>query len=342
MRTRRLGTTDLELSTVGLGTWPMGSIYGGMSWGPQDDQESVETILRAIDRGINWLDTAPTYGRGHSEEVVGMALKKMARRPIIVTKCGSTWTEDLKPAFRLDRADVRRQCEGSLKRMGIEVIDLYLVHWPNPIEYMEEGWRTCSELVKEGKIRYIGVSNFSVEQMDRLQPIHPIAAMEPPYSMIERRIESGILDYCRTHNMGVVTYSPLQQGVLTETLRSVSGLADNDFRRNNPHFMEPEFSLNLKLVDELTAIARRHNASVAQLAIGWVLRRPEVTAVLNGARSPSEIEDSIRGGDLVLSQHDIDAIERLLQERQKKLPPPPPPGGPPGAGGPPGIPRPGA
>ncbi len=338
MRTRRLGNTELQLSTVGLGTWPMGSVFGGMSWGPQDDQESVDTIVRAMESGINWLDTAPTYGRGHSEEVVGMAIKKLAARPIIVTKCGSTWTEDLKPTFRLDRASVRAQCESSLKRMGIEVIDLYLVHWPNPIEYMEEGWQTCSELVKEGKIRYIGVSNFTIEQMDKLRPIHPIAAMEPPYSMIERRIETGILDYCRKHGMGIIVYSPLQQGLLTGTMKSVDELAPNDFRRGNPHFKEPEFSLNLKLAADLAPIAAKHRRSVAQLAIAWTLRRPEVTAALNGARSPSEIEDSVQGGDLELSRQDIEAIERLLQERQKKLPPPLPPGKPPGVDGPPGSP----
>ena len=331
MKTRKLGQTGLNLSTVGIGTWPMGSVYGGMSWGPQDDQESLNTILRAVDRGINWLDTAPTYGRGHSEEVVGMALKKLSVRPFIVTKCGSTWTEDLKPTFRLDRASVRAQCESSLKRMAIDVIDLYLVHWPNPIEYMEEGWRTCSELVKEGKIRYIGVSNFTIEQMEKLQAIHPIAAMEPPYSMIERRIEGGILDYCRNHGMGVIIYSPLQQGLLTGVMKSVDELAPNDFRRGNPHFKEPEFSLNLKLAQDLAPIANKYGRSVAQMAIAWTLRRPEVTAALNGARTPSEIEDSVLGGDMEISRQDIEAVEKLLQERQKKLPPPPPPGGPPGA-----------
>ena len=330
MKTRQLGSTDLILSTVGIGTWPMGSVFGGMSWGPQDDEESVSTILRALERGINWLDTAPTYGRGHSEDVVGMALKKASKRPIIVTKCGSTWTEDLKPAFRLDKASVRAQCEGSLKRMAIDTIDVYLVHWPNPIEYMEEGWATCSELVKEGKIRYIGVSNFTIEQMDKLYPIHPIAAMEPPYSMIERRIETGILDYCRDHNMGVIVYSPLQQGLLTGTMRSVDELAPNDFRRANPHFKDPEFGLNLKLAEDLKPIAAKHGRSVAQLAIAWTLRMPEVTAALNGARTPSEIEDSVLGGDMELSQEDIASIENLLKERQAKLPPPPPPGGLPG------------
>jgi aryl-alcohol dehydrogenase-like predicted oxidoreductase len=329
VRTRRLGSTDLYFSTVGMGTWPMGSVFGGMSWGPQDDEESVNTILRALDRGINWLDTAPTYGRGHSEEVVGMALKQAPRRPLVVTKCGSTWTEDLKSTFRLDRDSVRAQCESSLKRMGIDVIDLYLVHWPNPIEYMEEGWRTCSDLVREGKIRYIGVSNFTIEQMDKLQPIHPISAMEPPYSMIERRIESGVLDYCRSHDMGVIVYSPLQQGLLTGVMKSVDELAENDFRRNNPHFKEPEFSLNLKLANELAPIADKHGKSVAQLAIAWTLRRPEVTAALNGARTPSEIEDSVLGGDWELSQDVIGTVERLLEERAKRLPPKPP-GGPPG------------
>ncbi|MFC1900050.1 aldo/keto reductase [Chloroflexota bacterium] len=334
MKTRKLGATDLNLSTVGLGTWPMGSIYGGMSWGPQDDDESVNTIIQAVSRGINWLDTAPAYGRGHSEEVVGMALKKLSDKPFIVTKCGSTWTEDLKAAFRLDREDVIRQCESSLKRMGIDTIDLYLVHWPNPIEYMEEGWQTCSDLVKQGKIRYIGVSNFTIEQMDKLQPIHPIAAMEPPYSMIERRIESEILGYCSKNNMGVIVYSPLQQGVLTETLKNVNVLDENDFRLNNPHFKEPEFSLNRKLVEGLEPIAKKYGRSVAQLAIAWVLRRPEVTSALNGARSTAEIEDSLLASDLELAKEDIAAIEELLAKRQKELPPPPPPGGPPG--GPPG------
>jgi aryl-alcohol dehydrogenase-like predicted oxidoreductase len=203
---------------------------------------------------------------------------------------------------------------------------------------MEEGWQTCSELVKEGKIRYIGVSNFTIEQMEQLQRIHPVAAMEPPYSMIERRIESEILDYCRKNNMGIIVYSPLQQGLLTGVMKSTDELDENDFRRNNPHFKEPEFGLNIRLAGELAPIAKKYGCSVAQLAIAWTLRRPEVTAALNGARTSAEIEDSILAGDLELAQEDIDAIEALLEKRQKELPPPPPPGGPPGAspGGPPG------
>ena len=335
MKTRRLGNTDLYLSTVGLGTWPMAATFGAMSWGPQDDKESVDTILRAMDEGINWLDTAPAYGRGHSEEVVGRALKKLSKKPLIVTKCGSTWDENLKSVFRLDKASVRSQCEGSLKRMGIDVIDLYLVHWPMPLEYMEEGWRTCSDLVKEGKVRYIGVSNFTITQMDKLQPIHPIAGMEPPYSMIERGIEKEILPYCQKHGMGVVVYSPLQQGILTGAIKKPEDLDPGDFRRNNPHFKEPELSLNLKLVAELAPIAKKYGASVAQLALTWVLRRPEITAALNGARSSAEIEDSIRGGELDIAVTDLAVIEKLLAQRQKEMPPMPA-GGPGGPGGPPG------
>jgi aryl-alcohol dehydrogenase-like predicted oxidoreductase len=218
--------------------------------------------------------------------------------------------------------------------MGIDVIDLFLAHWPRPPEYMEAGWQTCADLVKEGKVRYIGVSNFTLEQMEKLQAIHPIAAMEPPYSMITRGIEDAILDYCRYRNMGVVVYSPLQQGILTENLKNLA-LAEGDFRANNPNFKEPVLGLNLKLVEELTPIAKKYRASVAQLAIAWVLRRPEVTSALNGARVTSEIEDSVRAADLELSPEDIAAIEKLLTKRQRALPPPAPRAGPPG-GGPPG------
>lgn len=340
MRTRRLGRTDLHLSTVGLGTWPMGGVSAGMHWGPQDDKASVETILRAVECGINWLDTAGAYGRGHAEEVVGMALKKLPKGSLIITsKCGSTAEDTMEPK------SVRAQCEASLKRMGIEVLDLFLAHWPRPPEYMEAGWQTMADLVKEGKVRYIGVSNFTLEQMEKLQAIHPIAAMEPPYSMITRGIEDAILDYCRYRNMGVVVYSPLQQGILTESFKSLT-LAEGDFRANNPNFKEPIRSLNIKLVEELTPIAKKYNASVAQLAIAWVLRRPEVTSALNGAREVSEIEDSVRAADLDISPEDVAAIEKLLTKRQRAMPPPaprpgPPGGGPPG-GGPPGGRPPGA
>ena len=324
MRTRRLGITDLNLSVVGIGTWPIGGISAGMHWGPQDDSESINTILRAVDCGINWVDTAGAYGRGHSEEVVGTALKKLPKGSLIITsKCGSTPEDDMKPE------NVRRQCESSLKRMGIDALDLFLAHWPRPIEYMEAGWLTMADLLKEGKVRYIGVSNYTLEQMEKLQRIHPIAAVEPPYSMITRGVEDAILGYAHQHNMGVVVYSPLQQGILTENLKDLA-MAEGDFRANNPNFKEPALGLNLKLVEELKPIARKYRGSVSQLAIAWVLRRPEVTSALNGARVPAEIEDSVRGADIEITPEDIAAIEKLLANRQQKLPPSPPPGGPPG------------
>jgi len=269
-----------------------------------------------------------------------MALKKIpkSQRPIITTKCGSVWDEAGKSTFRLDRASVRAQCEASLIRMGIDVIDLYLVHWPMPLDYMEEGWQTCADLVKEGKVRFIGVSNFTIDQMEKLQKIYPIACMEPPYSMIERRIErDNTLNYCREHKMGVVVYSPLQQGVLTDGYKAMmDSMAPKDFRRNNPHFKEPELSLNLQLIADLKGIAKKYNCSVAQLALAWVLRDEVVTSALNGARVVAEIEDSIKGGDLIISKADLDTIENLLVERQKKVPPPPPMGGPGGPMGAPG------
>ena len=328
MQTRKLGQTDLELSTIGLGTWPMGGISAGMHWGAQDDRESVKTIEHAMEQGINWLDTAGAYGRGHAEEVVGTVLKKLSKRPIIVTKCGSTMEDTMEPE------SVRKQCESSLKRMGIDTIDLFLAHWPRPIEALEAGWQTCADLIKEGKVRYIGVSNFTIEQMEQIQPIHPISAMEPPYSMIMRRIESDVLPYCIQHKMGVVVYSPLQQGILTDNPISADDMDEGDFRRNNPNFKEPVFSLNTRLVNGLKPIAAKYNASVAQLAIAWVLRRPEITSALNGARIPGEIEDSVKGAGLNISAEDIAAIEKLLVQRDKEMSPPPPPPGGPGGGGP--------
>jgi aryl-alcohol dehydrogenase-like predicted oxidoreductase len=207
---------------------------------------------------------------------------------------------------------VRIQCENSLKRLDIDAIDMYMIHWPNPIEYIEEAWQTFTELKKEGKIRNIGVSNFSIEQMERLKPIHPIAFLEPPYSMIEHKVEEGLLGYCQKNNIGVVVYSPLQQGLLTGAIKSIDDLATDDVRRRNPQFKEPSFSANLNLARELAPIAKKHGRSIAQLAIAWVLRRPEVTSAITGPRVPSEIEDTIKAGEWELTKEDIAAIEKLL------------------------------
>ena len=318
MKTRKLGNSSLNLTTVGIGTWPMAG-SGRTGWGPQDDQDSITSIRRGLERGINWIDTAPNYGLGHSEEVVGMAIKGISPKPIISTKCLFMWKPDGTPVMRLDRERVRIQCENSLKRLNIDTIDMYMIHWPDPIQYVEEAWETLVELKKEGKVRTIGVSNFTVAQMEMLKPIHPITFMEPPYSMLERKVEEEILDYCGKNNIGVVVYSPLQQGLLTGAIKSIDDLAPDDVRRRNPLFKEPSFSASLNLARELAPIAKKYGRSVAQLAIAWVLRRPEVTSAITGPRVPAEIEDTIKAGEWELTKEDIAAVEKLLAKRQTAL-----------------------
>ena len=318
MKTRKLGATNLNLTTVGIGTWPM-SGAGRTGWGPQDDNESIAAIHRGLELGINWIDTAPNYGLGHAEEVVGKALKGLSKKPLISTKCLFMWKPDGKVYMRLDRERVRIQCENSMKRMGIDFIDMYMIHWPNPIEYVEEGWETLAELQKEGKVGVIGVSNFTVEQMEMIKPVHPIGFLEPPYSMLERNAENGLLDYCGKNNIGVVTYSSLQQGLLTGTIKTIENFAPEDVRRRSAFFKEPAFAANVKFAEELAPIAAKYGRTSAQLAVAWILRRPEVTSAITGPRKPSEIEDNIKGGDWVLSREDIAAVEKLLVKRQEAL-----------------------
>jgi aryl-alcohol dehydrogenase-like predicted oxidoreductase len=318
MKTRKLGATNLNLTTVGIGTWPM-SGAGRTGWGPQDDNESIAAIHRGLELGINWIDTAPNYGLGHAEEVVGKALKGLSKKPLISTKCLFMWKPDGKVYMRLDRERVRIQCENSMKRMGIDFIDMFMIHWPNPIEYVEEGWETLAELQKEGKVGVIGVSNFTVEQMEMIKPVHPIGFLEPPYSMLERNAENGLLDYCGKNNIGVVTYSSLQQGLLTGTIKTIENFAPEDVRRRSAFFKEPAFAANVKFAEELAPIAAKYGRTSAQLAVAWILRRPEVTSAITGPRKPSEIEDNIKGGDWVLSREDIAAVEKLLVKRQEAL-----------------------
>jgi len=318
MKTRRLGNTSLQLTTVGIGTWPMAG-PGKTGWGPQDDKDSMTSIRRGLEGGINWIDTAPGYGEGHAEVVVGKAIKGISPKPIVATKCFFLWKEDGTSEFGLDKKRVRIQCENSLKRLDVDAIDMYMMHWPDPLKDIEEGWETLVALQKEGKICNIGVSNFTIEQMELLKPIHPIGFLEPPYSMIRREVENELLGYCKKNDIGVVVYSSLQQGLLTGAIKSIDDLAPDDVRRNNPLFQEPVFGANLELVRELTPIAKKYGRSVAQLAIAWILRRPEVTSAITGPRVPSEIEDTIKAGDWKLNKEDITAIEKLLEKRQKIL-----------------------
>ncbi|MFQ5814623.1 MAG: aldo/keto reductase, partial [Anaerolineae bacterium] len=286
MQTRKLGWTSLNLSTIGLGTWAIGGGGWKYSWGPQDDRESISTIWRALEKGINWVDTAPVYGLGHSEEVVGKAIKELRDKPIVATKCSRVWDKDGSISGCLKKESIRSEVEASLRRLKIDVIDLYQIHWPDPDEDIEEAWGTMADLIKEGKVHYAGVSNFSVEQLKRIQPIRPVASLQPPYSMLERGIEEELLHYCSANNIGVIVYSPMQKGLLTGTFTGerMQNLPKDDHRREDPHFQEPELTANLKLVEGLRSIAKKSGRTLAQLAIAWVLRRSEVTAAIVGAR----------------------------------------------------------
>ena len=317
MQTRKLGYTDLHLTTVGVGAWAIGGGGWKFSWGNQDDNDSVATLLRAVDMGVNWIDTAPVYGTGHSEEVVGVALKQLGARPrpIVATKCGRSWNEKREPFASLDAAVIRKEIDDSLRRLDVEVIDLYQMHWPQPEEKIEEAWGAMAEGVKAGKLRYIGVCNYNVAQLKRIQPIHPVASLQPPYSMLVRGVEDELLTYCAQNNIGVVAYSPMQKGILTDkfTREWVTGLSKDDHRAvHDARFQEPELSKNLKLVEGLKPIAQRNSRSVAQLSIAWVLRRPEVTSAIVGARKPAQIEETAGAGDWSLSQSDINAVNALL------------------------------
>jgi aryl-alcohol dehydrogenase-like predicted oxidoreductase len=320
MRTRRLGKTDLELTVVGLGTWAMGGPWQ-FGWGPQDEGEAIAAILKAIDLGINWIDTAAIYGCGHSEELLGMALKKTKIRPIIATKCGLLWNEKKEKIGCLKAESIRKECEDSLKRLGIETIDLYQMHWPDPEIDIEEGWGEMARLQKQGKVRHIGVCNYNTTQLDRIRKIAPVASLQPPYNMNNRGVEKDLLGYCAKNNIGVVTYSPMQRGLLTGKFskKYLATLAPDDHRLKSGDYQEPEFSATLALVDKLRPIAERNKRTLAQLAIAWVLRRPEVTAAIVGARKPTQIEETAPAADWILNKNDIAEIENLIAERKNKL-----------------------
>jgi aryl-alcohol dehydrogenase-like predicted oxidoreductase len=323
MQTRKLGYTDLYLTTVGLGTWAIGGGGWAYGWGPQDDTDSIRAIQRALDLGINWIDTAAVYGLGHSEEIVGKAIRGRRDQVVIATKCGLVWDEgSTTPYGRLKAWSVRQEVEASLRRLGVDVIDLYQIHWPNPDEDIEEAWATIADLVREGKVRYAGVSNFSVEQMKRIQPIHPIASLQPPYNMLRRDIEAEILSFCAANHIGVIVYSPMASGVLTEKFSRqwVASLPDDDWRKKySGHLQEPELSANLALVEGLKAIAARYGRTVSQLAIAWTLRRPEVTAAIVGARRPEQIEQTAPAADWVLPPEVLAEIDDLLARRAEAL-----------------------
>ena len=320
MQKRRLGHTNLELTTVGLGTWAMGGPWQ-FGWGPQDDDQAIAAILTALDISINWIDTAPVYGLGHSEELIGKALKQTSQKPLIATKCGLLWNEKREKISCLKKKSIREECHASLKRLGVEVIDLYQMHWPVPDEDIEQAWEEMAKLAEQGKVRYLGVSNYKIEQIKRVQKIHPVASLQPSYSMLHREVEDELLDYCAQENIGVIAYSPLQRGLLTGKFSQArfAGLPLDDHRRRNPDFQEPQFTATLELVEHLKEIADRNGRTRAQLAISWVLRRAEVTAAIVGARRPEQILETAAASDWDLSKEDMEEIEQLLAQHQAKL-----------------------
>lgn len=321
MNTKQLGWTDLALSRIGLGTWAMGGGDWTFSMGPQDDELSIKTIHQALDQGINWLDTAAMYGLGHAERVIGRAIAGMSSRPYIATKCSRLWTEEGEIYGSLQRDSILAEAEASLDRLGVDVIDLYQIHWPLPDEAIEEGWRALEELISSGKIRYGGVSNFNVPQMQRAQAIHPIASLQPSYSMLKREIEQEILPFCAENDIGVIIYSPMKKGLLTGKVDHayVESLPEDDHRKRDPRFNDPRLSINLKLLDGLAEIAQAAGRSLPQLAIAWTLQRPQVTAAIVGARRPDQIKETAQAADWDLSPAQLEKIERLLEQRKERI-----------------------
>ncbi len=310
MELQQLGASDLTITPIGLGTWAIGGGNWESGWGSQDDDDSIATIHRALDMGVNWIDTAAVYGLGRSEEVVGRALQGISQRPYIFTKCSLIWDEQRKVSSSLKKASVKREAEASLRRLQVERIDLYQMHWPNPDTEIEEGWAAMAELQREGKVRALGVSNFSVSQMERVQRIAPITSLQPPYSLLDRAIEDETLPFCQRHHIGVLAYSPMASGLLSGkmTRARVAALPRDDWRSHSAQFAEPQLSRSLYLVETLRDIGARHGRTAGEVAIAWTLRRPEVTGAIVGARRPEQLDGVIGAGAFRLSAEEIDEI----------------------------------
>lgn len=315
MQKRQLGNSDLEITPIGFGAWAIGGPGWEYAWGAQDDQDSISAIHAALDAGINWIDTAAVYGIGHSEEIVAKALQGRSERPYVFTKCSLLWDEQGSIRGCLKADSIRKECEDSLKRLNVDTIDLYQVHWPNPNEDIEEGWTELAELQKQGKLRYIGVSNFNVEQMKRAQSIAPVTSLQPPYSLVARGVEDEILPYCLQQNIGVIVYSPMQAGLLSGkmTKERAASLPDDDWRKTSHHFNEPNLSRNLRLVEILRAIGDRHGRTPGEVAIAWTLNNPAVTAAIVGFRNADQVEGMIGALDFRLNSSEISEIEAFKE-----------------------------
>ncbi len=321
MEKRKLGNSDMEITPIGLGTWAIGGGGWEFAWGPQDDSDSIAAIREGIDLGINWIDTAAVYGLGHSEEIVAKALEGRTDRPYVFTKCSMVWNKARKIDHSLKAASIRRECELSLRRLRIDAIDLYQIHWPVPVEDIEEGWEEMSRLQQEGKVRYIGVSNFDVSQMQRALRIAPITSLQPPYSLLARQVEGEILPFVRSNKIGVIAYSPLYSGLLSGTMtrERVARLPEDDWRKHNRNFQEPLLSRNLRLVELLREIGLRHGLSAAEVAISWTLSNPAVTGSIVGVRRPQQVTELVGSVELRLTSSELLEIAQEQQVEAAEL-----------------------
>ncbi|MGO9824996.1 MAG: aldo/keto reductase [Terriglobales bacterium] len=315
MQTRHLGNSDLTITPIGIGAWAMGGGDWAFSWGRQQDDDSIAAIHAALDAGVNWIDTAAVYGLGHSEEVVGKAIAGRAQRPYVFTKCSLVWNDRREIGHSLKAASVRRELEASLRRLRVDAIDLYQIHWPDPEPDIEEGWQTLAQIQKEVKVRYIGVSNFNVAQMKRVARIAPIASLQPNYNIVTRDIEKDVLPFCREQHIGVIVYSPMKSGLLTGkmTRERIASLPSDDFRPRTPSFQEPLLSRNLGVVEVLRGIGKRHGRTPGEIAIAWTLRDPVVTGAIVGMRSAEQAKQIVRSAEFRLSSDEILEIEKYLK-----------------------------
>jgi aryl-alcohol dehydrogenase-like predicted oxidoreductase len=311
VRTVTFGRTGLEITRVGFGAWAIGGSKWEFGWGEQDDAESVAAIGRALELGVNWIDTAAQYGLGHSEEVVRRAVEGVEPRPLIFTKGGQPEGPNRTSYQSLKRDSLRRECEGSLERLGVDAIDLYQVHWPIPDEEVEEGWSALAELKAEGLVRHIGASNFSVEQLERAEAIAPVEALQPPYSLLDREVEAEILPYCQQHGIGVIVYSPMASGLLTGrmTRERIESLPADDWRRQSARFREPELSRGLEVVEQVKVVAEGRGVSPGAVAVAWTLRHPAVHGAIVGLRRPDQVDPIVAAAGLELSDDDLAALE---------------------------------
>jgi aryl-alcohol dehydrogenase-like predicted oxidoreductase len=311
MKTAQLGQTGLEITRVGFGAWAIGGGGWEFGWGPQEDEESIRTIHRALELGVNWIDTAAAYGLGHSEEVVGRALVGLQRRPYLFTKASLLQGPDGRIVNNLKRDSILREAESSLKRLGVDAIDLYQIHWPIPVGDLEEGWSAFAELKEQGLVRHIGVSNFDVGQLRRIQQIAPVETLQSPYSLIAREVEKEILHFTEHEGIGVIAYSPMGSGLLTGAMTQdrIKGLPENDWRKRSAQFQEPQLSRHLALVERLNRVAGRLGTTPGTVAVAWALRNPAVAGAIIGFRRPDQVGSILDAASLELDDADVAEIE---------------------------------